>query len=103
MLKIIFNPISSFRISILFLLTLHCPFLKAIECPTKNNDSCSKFWHQLFKYPGHNLQEGLKCLDYNKNLTSMQALGATYTKQEIHFDTQSLAIIQVDEVKEHLR
>ena len=33
----------------------------------------------------------------------MQALGATYTKQEIHLDTQSLSIIQVDEIKEHLR
>ena len=86
-----------------FLLLLQFYFLEAMECPTKTNNSCENFWYQLFKYPGHNLEEGLKCLNYNRNLTSMQALGDMSSKQHIHFETLSLDITEVDEVKEHVR
>ena len=85
-----------------FLLSLQFYFPEAMECPTKTNNSCN-FWHQLFKYPGHNLEEGLKCLNYNRNLTSMQALGDTSSKPHIHFETLSLGITDLDEVKEHVR
>ena len=49
--------------------------LEAIECPTKTDNKCEKFWHKLYIYPGHNLREGLKCLNYDGNITAMQALG----------------------------
>ena len=68
---------------------------------TKTDNKCEKFWHKLFMYPGHNLREGLKCLDYDGNITSMQALGNTSTLQHVHFDVESYNIIEINEVKEY--
>ena len=70
---------------------------------TETDNKCEKFWHQLFKYPGHNLREGLRCLNYTSNITSSQALGNSSSLQHIHFDTISLDITEIDEVKEHIR
>ena len=89
--------------SIFMVVLLHFHLLEAVECPTKTDNKCERFWHKLFKYPGHNLHEGLKCLNYNKNITSVQALGNTSSLQHIRFETLSLGITEVDEVKGHLR
>ena len=85
------------------ILLLQFQFLEAVECPTQTDNKCETFWHQLFKYPGHNLQEGLKCLNYTRNVTSAQALGNLSSLQHIHYDTLSLDIIEVDEYREHFR
>ena len=77
--------------------------LEAVECPTENDVKCETFWHQLFKYPGNNLKEGLKCLNYNRNITSSQAFRNNSLLQHIHFDTISLDITEIDEIKEHIR
>ena len=61
----------------LLILLLHFEFLNAMECPTESDKKCEAFWHQLFKYPGHNLRKGLKCLNYNANITSVHARGNT--------------------------
>ena len=85
------------------ILLLQFQFLEAVECPTQTDNKCETFWHQLFKYPGYNLQEGLKCLNYTRNVTSAQALGNISSLQHIHYDTLSLDIIEVDEYREHFR
>jgi len=85
------------------ILLLQSQCLEAFECPTETDNKCEKFWHQLFKYPGHNLREGLRCLNYTSNITSSQALGNSSSLQHIHFDTISLDITEIDEVKEHIR
>ena len=93
----------SIFVTFVFVLLVHFQILEAIECPTKTENKCEKFWHPLFKYPGHNLRKGLKCLNYNKNITSVQALGNTSLLQHINFETLSLDITQVDEIKGHIR
>ena len=68
---------SVFQIIFTFIL-VYVQKLEAIECPTKTDNKCEKFWHKLFIYPGHNLREGLKCLNYDGNITAMQALGKNH-------------------------
>merc|ERR1712079_211010 len=84
---------------LMLILLVQFQLLEALECPTKTDKKCESFWHPLFKYPGHNLHKGLRCLSYNKNTTSAQALGNTSSLQHIKFETLSLDITQVDEVK----
>ena len=91
-----------FTLKVTVIILLHSQFLDAIECPTENNKKCEDFWHELFKYPGHNLREGLKCLNYNGNITSLQASGNKSSLQYIHFETIAMDITDIDEVKKHV-
>ena len=99
-MSIILKYFTSMAVLILF---LHLKFLVATECPTESDKKCEEFWHELFKYPGHNLKEGLKCLKYNPNKSSMQDLGHKSLPQRIHFVNQSVAITEIDEIKGHIR
>ena len=93
-------PILKYNCVFWVTLLLYLQNSEAIECPTKNDNKCESFWQQLSMYPGHNLREGLKCLNYNGNITSMQANGNTSSPQRIHIEVLSSDIIEVNEEKE---
>ena len=46
------------------------------------------------------MYDGLKCLNYNGNITSMEAFENLSAPQEINIDIVSVEIIEVDEEKE---
>ena len=52
------------------------------------------------KYPGHNLIQGLKCLEYDENMSPKEALGNTSWPQEILFETLEYNILQIDQEKQ---
>ena len=72
----------------------------SIECPTINDTKCETFWQKLFIYPGHNLHEGLKCLNYNGNITYLEAFEDYSAPQKIDIDIISVDIIEVNEERE---
>ena len=82
------------------ILLLHLQNSEAIECPTKNDKKCESFWQQLSMYPGHNLREGLKCLNYDGNISSIQANGNTSSPQRIYIEVLSTDVIEINEEKE---
>ena len=54
---------------------LHFSNIQALECPTKSDNKCETFWQQLLEYPGDNLKEGLKCLNYSGEISSTLPIG----------------------------
>ena len=71
-----------------------------LECQINTDNKCESFWKHLLKYPGHNLIEGLKCLEYDRNVTPMEALGNESFPQEILFEVLDMSIIQIDQEEE---
>ena len=67
-----------------------------LECQTNTENKCESFWKHLLKYPGHNLIQGLKCLEYDKNINPTEALGNTSWPQEILYEILEMNILQID-------
>ena len=74
----------------------------ALECPTKRENNCETFWHKLLKYPGHNLEEGLKCLDYDRHISSNEYYGNGSIPQEVLFDIMEVNIVEINEEKRYV-
>ena len=72
-----------------------------IECPTKTDNKCERFWHQLLKYPGHNLEKGLKCLEYDKNVPPSEALGNDSKPTEIFLTALDITFVEINEEEEY--
>ena len=67
----------------IILLLMFFESANANECPI--DKTCDSFWKHLLKYPGHNLKKALKCLEYNENISPMEALGNKSVPQEIFY------------------
>ena len=72
-----------------------------IECPTKTDNKCEKFWHKLLKYPGHNLKKGLKCLNYDKNIAPSEVYGNVSKPTEILLNALDITWLEINDEKEY--
>ena len=54
------------------------------------------------KYPGDNLEEGLKCLDYEKKISANENFGNGSFPQKVFFDVEDMNILEINEEKQHL-
>ena len=62
---------------------LHFSNIQALECPTQSDNKCETFWQQLLEYPGENLKEGLKCLNYSGEISSTLAIGENNSLHQV--------------------
>ena len=60
--------------------------------------SHNEFHKDALCHLGHNLREGLKCLNYNGNINSNKALGKS-TPFNVKWETLSIDVTQLNEVK----
>ena len=54
------------------------------------------------KYPGDNLEEGLKCFDYEKKISANEHFGNGIFPQKVFFDVEDMNILEINEEKQHL-
>ena len=79
-----------------------------LECQKNNENKCQSLWKHLLKYPGHNLIEGLKCLEYDRNVTPMQGnllkgfdnWGSFFSKSLVEVPEQQFSLFKLKSIKE---
>ena len=83
----------------ILLFLIFCESANALECPI--DKTCDSFWKQLLKYPGHNLKKALKCLEYDENISPMEALGNKSVPQEIFIDVLDMNVLEINQERQY--
>ena len=83
----------------IFLSLMFFESANALECPI--DKTCDSFWKHLLKYPGHNLKKALKCLEYDENISPMEALGNKSFPQEIFIDVLDMNVLEINQEKQY--
>ena len=83
----------------IFLSLMFFESANALECPI--DKTCDSFWKHLLKYPGHNLKKALKCLEYDENISPMEALGNKSFPQEIFIDVLDMNVLEINQERQY--